>query len=156
MGRPDRAHHRTPATSTPLVAGVAVLALLVLTGCTSTREQAREGSVTRVRAMAETLREDLAGAGRGSSGEAQLEAVRAALPDLPLTPRPDGEGVTVTGAMTATSETGGGLSYESFVARLCLSYRIAPGSGETEVADAPCPADLAAVAPADETVRLRE
>ena len=135
---------------------MAVLALLALTGCTSAREQAREGAVTSVRSMAETLREDLASAGLGSSGETQLQAVRAALPDLPLTAQPNGEGVAVTGAMTATAEAGGGLSYESFVARLCLSYRITPGSGETQVADSSCPADLDAVAPADETVRLMD
>ncbi len=136
------------------MAGAAAFGIgaLGLCGCSGVGATTRDDAVADVRAEAEALRTDLEAAGRDRSGPAQLEAVRAALPDLPLTVAADGDGVTVSGALTARSESGGGWSYESFVARLCVRYRIADGSGKTEVTDAPCPADVDAVAPADETV----
>ena len=87
----------------------------------------------------------------GSSGQAQLEAVRKALPDLSLVASAEGTQVIVSGAITARGESGGGLGYEQFVARLCLTYRIQAKSGHTDVSDAACPADVDSRAPADRT-----
>jgi hypothetical protein len=148
-----------PPLRSPVVLAVPVLVLVVGTGvagCGSPRQDAREDAVAAVRDKAVVVREELAAAARGTSGAAQLEAVRAALPDVPLTARSDGDGVAVTGAVTARAESGGGLSYEAFEARLCLRYAVSPQSGETRVADAPCPPDADTTAPADETVRLAD
>ncbi len=140
----------------------AVLAILCLclslgvTGCGSPAEKAREQAAGAVRAKAFSLRDDLAAAARGSSGTAQLEAVRKALPDVALSPAAEGNGVTVSGALTARAETGGGLTYEQSVARLCLTYRIEAGSGHTDVSDAPCPPDVDTRAPADRDVLLAD
>ena len=132
------------------------LAVLGLSACAGSQQRARDEAVTAVRAEALALRGVLASAARGSSGAAQLEAVRAALPDVPLEAAADGQGVSVTGAMTARGEVGGGLSYEGFIARVCLRYSIAADTGGTEVADAPCAAAVEAVAPADATVQLEQ
>ncbi|HEY0169101.1 MAG TPA: hypothetical protein VGB75_18795 [Jatrophihabitans sp.] len=140
--------------------GAAVLVVLVLAlglsaaACGSPAQNARQEAVSAVRAKAFSLREDLAAAARGSSGKAQLEAVAKALPDLALVARAEGEAVIVSGAITAGGESGGGLSYEQFVARLCLTYRIQAMSGHTEVSDAACPSGVGALAPADRDVRL--
>lgn len=109
-----------------------------------------------MRTEAFSIRGNLAAAARGSSGKAQLEAVRNALPDLMLVATAEGNGVVVSGAITARGETGGGLSYEQFVARLCLTYRIQADSGHTEVRDAACPPDVDTRAPADRTVPLSD
>ncbi|WP_299445707.1 hypothetical protein [uncultured Phycicoccus sp.] len=151
---PRRGRDRPPGTVTRLGAAAAILVGLGLGGCSGPGSAAREDAVTAVRAKAEALRTDLQAAARGSTGDAQLEAVREALPDLPLTATTGGDGVVVQGAVTAGAEAGGGLSYEGFSARLCLRYRIAGGTGETEIEDAACPADVDTVAPADETVQL--
>jgi hypothetical protein len=134
----------------------AVVMCLGVAGCASPAEKAREEAVGAVRAKAYALGENLAAAARGSSGQAQLEAVRKALPDLWLTARAEGDGVTVSGAVTARAEAGGGLSYEQSVVRLCLRYRIEPTSGRVEISDAPCPPDLDTRAPADRTVLLAD
>ena len=127
-----------------------------MAACGSSRDAARDEAVSAVRDKARVVREDLEAAARGTSGASQLEAVRSALPDVPLTARPDGDGVAVTGAVTARAEAGGGLSYEAFEARLCLRFSVTPRSGETRVVDVPCPADADTTAPADETVRLAD
>jgi outer membrane murein-binding lipoprotein Lpp len=131
-----------------------LLAGIVLAGCASPRESARDQAVRSVRAAARALEGDLAAAARGSSGAAQLDAVRAALPDAPLAAEADGDGVVVTGALTADGESGGGLSYEQVVVRLCLRYTVQAGTGRTSVSDSPCPDDVEARTPADETVTL--
>lgn len=133
-----------------------IIACSALAGCTNSRETAREEATVSVRTKAESVRSEIAAAANGTSGGPQLEAVRAVLPDVPLVAAADGDGVIVTGAMTATAEAGGGLSYESFSARLCLQYRITAGSGETKIADAPCTARVDALAQADETVALND
>ncbi len=127
---------------------------LSVSACASPAEKARDEAVSAVRTKAFSLREDLAAAARGSSGKAQLEAVRKALPDLALVATAEGNGVAVTGAITAGGESGGGLSYEQFVARLCLTYRIEATSGRTDVRDAPCPPGVDSRAPADRDVLL--
>ena len=131
---------------------VLVVGCLSVAACGSSAEKARQESVSAVRAQAFALGEDLAAAARGSSGSTQLEAVRKALPDLALVATAEGDGVVVSGAITARGESGGGLSYEQFVARLCLTYRIQAQSGHTEVSDAACPPDVGTRAPADRTV----
>lgn len=139
-----------------VVCGAALtLGILAFSGCASSRERARDGAITAVRVNAAALGSELESAARGSSGVAQLEAVRAVLPGPQFTATAAGEGVTVTGAMTAVSEAGGGLTYERFSARLCLRYRIAAGSGQTGVADAPCP-DANKRGQVDETIRLAD
>lgn len=135
-------------------AGVLVVLCLILAACGSPAETARQEAVSAVRAKAFALGEDLAEAARGSSGQTQVEAVRKGLPDLALVATAEGDGVVVSGAVTARGESGGGLSYEQFVARLCLTYRIQAQSGRTEVSDAACPPDVGTRAPADRTVPL--
>jgi len=107
-----------------------------------------------VRAEATTLQEHIAAAARGRSGAAQVEAVRAVLagPSLKAARRDDG--VVVTGALVADAHASGGLTYEGFVARLCLRFTVAEGSGETDVEDARCPRRVEVHAPADETITL--
>ncbi|MBM6404556.1 hypothetical protein JQN72_09920 [Phycicoccus sp. CSK15P-2] len=152
---PITASRRTPATGPRPVAGVVavVITILLAGGCASPREQAREDATSAVRDSAEALRSRIAAAAAGTAGADQLEAVRAVLPDQPLEAASEGPGVVVTGSLTARSEAGGGLSYEQFVARLCLRYTVREGSGETSVADAPCPAG-GDVPPADGVVTL--
>lgn len=151
--------HRPRSETVVRVAAVGaalVLACFTLSGCASSRETAREKAIESVRAKAEALRSEIATAAANKSGDAQLEAVQAVLPDMPLVAAADSEDVTVTGAMTAKAEAGGGLTYESFSVRLCLQHRIAAGSGETEVAETTCAARIDTQAPADETVRLTD
>lgn len=139
-----------------LLATPATLAvtLLLLAGCTTSRESARDLAITRVTTKAESLRNTIAAAAAGTSGEPQLEAVQKVLPDLPLVAAAEGEGVMVGGSITATAHAGGGLTYEQFTARLCLRYRVTAVTGATDVAETPCPKNVDAVAPADETVSL--
>lgn len=135
------------------VALALALAVSGLTACASTQQVARDQAVTAVRAQALALRTVFAAAAAGKSGAAQLEVVRAVLPDVPLTAAADGQGVRVTGAVTAKGEAGGGLSFKQFVARLCLRYTIAADTGVTEVADQSCDAKVESEAPGV-TVRL--
>lgn len=136
----------------------AALALVWLgsAACSSSAEQARETAVSAVRTDAIELREQFAEAAQGRSGRTQLDAVRTVLPDVPLVAAAAGDGVVVTGALTARGESGGGLTYEQFVARLCLRYLVHPGSGDTVVGDAPCPPDVGTQVPADATVLLAD
>jgi hypothetical protein len=135
---------------------VLVVVCLSLAACSSPTESARQEAVSAVRANAISLRDNLAAAARETSGKTQLEAVRTALPDLALVATAEGDGVIVSGAITARGESGGGLSYEQFVARLCLTYRIQANSGRTEVSDAPCPPEVDTRAPADRDVSLED
>lgn len=139
-----------------VVAGSSMLAAsgLLTSGCASTAQTARDDAVTTVRAEATALREDMAEAGQGRSGPAQVEAVRAVLPTPALKAVRHDDGVTVTGALVADAFAGGGLSYEGFAARLCLRFTVAQSTGETTVVDARCPNRVEVQAPADETVSL--
>jgi hypothetical protein len=138
-----------------VAAPVALLVCAGVAGCGSPREEARQAAVAAVREKARDVRSQVAQAARGTSGQQQVEAVRTALPDVPLTARAGGGGVRVTGALTARGEAGGGLSYESFVARLCLTLDVAPQTGDTTLTDTPCTRQDETDAPADATVRLR-
>lgn len=130
------------------------LTLVVFSGCASSREIARGEAITAVRANAQALRDEIASAAAGTFGEAQLQAVRAVLPDQSLAAAPTREGVIVKGVLTAWAEAGGGLSYETFYVRLCVEYDVTADSGDTQVADAPCPDNVDSTAPADETVSV--
>ncbi|MGI8537197.1 MAG: hypothetical protein ACR2K2_12025 [Mycobacteriales bacterium] len=137
------------------MAGVATA--LFLAGCSisSSKDQARDDATSQVRANAERIRGKLEDAARGTTGAAQLAAVRATLPDRPLVV--SDSGVRVDVALTSRSESGGGLSYAQVIVRLCVSYSIAADSGETRLADADCPADVdATVRPDAETVTLAD
>jgi hypothetical protein len=139
-----------------VVAGSSVLAAsgLLTAGCASTAETARADAVTAVRAEARTLQEHMAAAARGTSGAAQVEAVRAVLASPSLKAARHDDGVVVTGAMVEDAHAGGGLTYQGFTARLCLRFTVAQDTGETDVADARCPRRVEVEAPADETVTL--
>ncbi|WP_380168342.1 hypothetical protein [Jannaschia sp. R86511] len=137
-----------------VAAGLLVVAALSASGCASSREVARDEAVTAVRAQARAVQGAVEAAARGTSGPAQAEAVRTVVAGTMLEVAVGDDGVLVDGALSEHRFAGGGLTYEGFVARLCLRYSVAPGSGATEVEDAPCPADVDATVPADETVSL--
>lgn len=142
------------AVTASAVAGLLLVSGSSVTGCTSSRQAARDDAVAAVRAEAISVQEDVSAAARGASGAAQVEAVRSAVVGTPLEVDDDGDGVVVTGALSEHRFAGGGLTYEAFTARLCLVYSVAPGSGVTDVADAPCPPDVDTEVPADATVTL--
>ncbi len=139
-----------------LVAGSTVLAatFLLLTGCSSTQETARNNAVTAVRAEARSVRDHIAAAARDKAGAAQVEAVRAVLPGPWLMAARHDDGLVVTGALVADAHAGGGLTYQGFTARLCLRFIVAEGTGGTDVVDVPCPRRAEVESPADETVTL--
>lgn len=146
---------RRVAGARPALAVAALfLTLVVFSGCASSREIARGEAITAVRANAQALRDQIASAAPGTFGEAQLQAVRAVLPDQSLAAAPTREGVIVKGVLTAWAEAGGGLSYDVFYVRLCVGYDVTADSGDTQVADAPCPDNVDSTAPADETVSV--
>lgn len=76
---------RRVAGARPALAVAALsLTLVVFSGCASPREIARGEAITAVRANAQALRDEIASAPAGTFGEAQLQAVRAVLPDQSL------------------------------------------------------------------------
>lgn len=138
--------------------GGLALALVLVggSGCSSSAENARETAVSAARSHAVGLREHLADAARGRSGDAQVDAVRQVLTGVWRVATADDAHVIVTGALTGRGMSGGGLTYEDFAARLCLRYRISPVSGDTEVSDIACPPWIENRVPADATVLLAE
>jgi hypothetical protein len=84
------------------------------------------------------------------------EAIRTALPDVALTAASAGEDVHVSGALSFKGESGGGLNYQEFVARLCLLYSVEPTSGSVTISYAPCPASADAQVPSGETASLAD
>lgn len=126
-----------------------------VSGCASPTQRAEAAAEDAVRAKATSLQERLASTARATSGTAaQLDAVSNALPTPSFVVTRQGGDIVISGALTATAETGGGLTYAQSIARLCLTYTIQATTGRATVVDAPCPRDVDVTAPADHDVRL--
>lgn len=132
------------------------VAVAGLAGCSSPADIARAGAISDVRANAGRLHGNLASLPRGLSGPQLLEEVRARLPAPLFRAMASGDGVVAHGTITARREAGGGLSYENFIARLCLRVNVLPETGASNVVDEPCDAHDLANTEADETVRLTD
>jgi hypothetical protein len=140
-----------PARPLLVAAGAAVVTVLALTACASPREQATDAAAERVRASAEGARgllQDLVSAPDAPRGQALLDQVRERFPSGPdvITfdeqVRSDGA-VALRTAFHARGESGGGLSYEAVVVRLCVELTAAPGPPPAaEVRDTQCPPSL--------------
>lgn len=138
-----------------ITSGCALLAaalIAMVSGCASPTQRAEDTAKDAVRAKASSLQERLASAARTTSGAARLDAVRDSLPVPSFLVTRHGGDIVVTGALTATAETGGGLTDAHSIARLCLTYTIQTASGRVTVVDAPCPTDADVTAPADHDV----
>jgi hypothetical protein len=133
-----------------IVAAAAVgLGIAVISTSDGTDERALDAATAQVRAGALSMREQLLGvvSARGAPrGPALLRAVRRWLPAGPdvltfhQSVRPDGA-VVIRTAFHARGESGGGLWYESVVARLCVEFRASPGPpARADIRDIHCPA----------------
>lgn len=138
----------------PVPAAVAALcAVLALSGCADARSNAEDAAAERVRTSATATRalvRDVVFDPDAPRGPALRDRVREQVPGGPdvLTFH---EAVTADGvvvlrvAFHARGESGGGLSHESVVARLCVEFTADPGPPPAaEVRDVPCPAGLPA------------
>lgn len=148
----------------------AVAALLCASACGSVapaaRPSASEVAADRARAAERSLRSALTGvatatpAPRGAALLRAASALAASTGDVRYrygaTLAGDGS-VRLLVAFDGTAQTGGGLSYEQARARLCVRYRVTPGT--VTVRDAGCSEALrrptGATPKADEFVTLR-
>lgn len=124
---------------------VVILATACLTAC-SGGSSAQEVAETGVERAAQEYGSALGALLSRSAGES-ADQVLQHLPTAPagsaVTPvgrraMPTGE-VRVDAVVDVNAQTGGGLSYESWTARMCVTYRGSPGQADVHVTDAACP-----------------
>jgi hypothetical protein len=157
--------HRPPARWVPALAGLAVTAI----ACTSETERATDLATAQVRENArqalDVLEEIVADpkAGRGQDLVDQIRRRLAAGPDVITfdTEVHDHGSVTLRLAFHARGESGGGLTYEAVVARLCVELTAEPGPPPVaELRDTTCsprlPGSTGSAGNVDVTVGLRE
>ena len=163
-GRRPRRSHRRRASGVVALAGLAIASL----ACASGTERAADVATAEVRGNAgralELVEDTMASpeARRGQELVDQLRPRLAAGPDVIIfdTEVDDRGSVTLRMAFHARGETGGGLSYDAVVARLCVELTAEPGPPLlAEIRDADCPRQLPGATGnagnVDLTVRLR-
>lgn len=91
---------------------------------------------------------------QGKSRGEQLTAAESIVSGGELVATSDERGVSVSGTLTSRGESGGGFSYERYIVRLCVHYRIAPATGKTTVNDVKCSTVPGSELQADETITL--